>query len=129
MFTPLPPHLSLQQGLETLSQEIAQHLSIIAAKMNTQASMLAVSPALADYLNHCGLTDVLDQLNNHLALGNAINTAHRAICKTEANIVDVSPFSDKLAARGRVMRFEDGVFVVDVIPTPELHTTVEEVTL
>lgn len=95
------------------TQRVLDYAGIIGDLLNdsTNALVSLPPPVLESYLNECGAEKVGQQMTLHYTLGSAINAA------AGQNIVDVSSFDSKLAARGLALSF-DGAFHVAEIPIP-----------
>ena len=115
-----------------LAEDIRSTGSLITAgaqKMNGMVTRLLrlSNEDLSEWLNSQPLEDVSKLFDDHLVVGSKINESVNAIGEqlTASGIpfvhflVDTRPFSQKLADRGRLIKFENGVFIVEDIPAPQ----------
>jgi hypothetical protein len=80
--------------------------------------------SLTEWLNSKPMDEISALFADHLAVGNAINSAMSTIgaqliasgTVVPYDPVDVRSFQDKLAAQGRQIQIIDGAFVVSVLP-------------
>lgn len=133
------PLLTQNQRLNaTLAEDarnIAAHLQAAAHKANGMVTtMLALDDAaLTDWLNSQPPQDTLELFGAHGLLGEAVNgaltVAHAVLESSGLTVpevsVDVRSVAEKLAARGRVLDFTDGVFSVTT-PLPSVPPVEDE---
>jgi len=111
------------------ARNIAAHLAAASSRANGMVTtMLSLDDAaLTDWLNSQPPQETLALFGAHGQLGDALNAAlavahavleSSGLPATDAS-VDVRSVPEKLADRGRIFAFEDGVFSVVTPPAPE----------
>lgn len=113
--TPSPAESALLE-LQSLSEKIRSYIPIQVEALNrTTAILLGLANAdLAEALNSIGPVKLETLLTAHKLLGEAVSYAQE-----QPGMVDTAPFTEKLAAQGRKMDFQNGVFSVTDLPQPE----------
>jgi hypothetical protein len=120
-----PTQLVNAQILDATTQT-QRLLKVAAAQGNAMVSVLLAlqNDSLTEWLNSKPMDEISALFADHLAVGNAINSAMSTIgaqliasgTVVPYDPVDVRSFQDKLAAQGRQIQIIDGAFVVSVLP-------------
>jgi hypothetical protein len=123
------PTQAINAALVENAKRISSHLASISDLANRMtATLLEQSDEnLTDWLNMRDLASTVTIFSTHGNIGNQINTASETLkgilkssgIEVDIPIVDIRSMAEKLESKGRLLKFEDGVFSVAPIPAPE----------
>lgn len=120
----LPEPEATIAAVKAARDKLASYLRVTASIQNEIAQTLA-SGDVAGFANAMGAAKLEEMLTEAALLGAATNRAYRYATQAQSDIVDVSPFADKLAARGKALSHDGTQFVLSDIPQPQTEEPTE----